>query len=568
MERAGPYHLIGRLATGGMAEVFLARREGLGGFEKLAVVKRILPQYAEDHEFRRMFVEEARLAALINHPNVVQIFELSDAGNQLYLVMEYVPGFDVAKIMDSSLKQRRLVPPAVAARILADACAGLDAAHRLVDSRGRPRPVVHRDISPENLLVSEVGQVKVVDFGIARAGEGTTHTRSSSGRLKGKVHYHAPEHILDKEIDGRADVYALGVVLYELLCARRPFEGLGETDVMRACVERDAPHPSTYYPNAEPELSKLALLAVVRDPEKRPTAGQLRDMLELWLRKNPCSASDVERYLREIIPLDAPERTLARKLLSQAPEPKKRSLTQDLAIPNLKARQQNTRKGDGAVDRRWWVAVPVAAAGLVGVGYLLSKGPQGTVTPRPPPVVVAERDAGVQGVSPPEPVVKPPLPQPIPPPDPVLEPIPDTPVTAHTPTWISVTTSPPTDVSIDGAPSRPSPTEELDLPPGKHTIKLTSAGLNLEAVRTIKLLKGKPQKIIFELTKQPVQIVTVPPCKVYIDGVEAGGSPLKLQLYEGRHDLRLESKKGNKLMPLVVKAGSPNKVTVKLDGKK
>ncbi len=273
MEHAGPYALIGRLATGGMAEVFLARREGPAGFEKLAVVKRILPQFAEDPEFRRMFLDEARLAARINHPNVVQIFELSESKDVLYLAMEYVAGFDLARVMDASLKLRRLVPPPVAARIVADAAAGLDAAHRHTDSKGKQLMVVHRDISPENLLVSEVGQVKVVDFGIARAGEGTAHTQSSSGRLKGKVHYHAPEHIQDKPLDGRADVYALGVVLYELLCARRPFEGLSELDVMRACVERDPPPPSKYYATAEPELSQLAMWALVRAPLKRPTAG-------------------------------------------------------------------------------------------------------------------------------------------------------------------------------------------------------------------------------------------------------------------------------------------------------
>ena len=243
MDKVGPYVLIGRLATGGMAEVFLARRDGPAGFEKVAVLKQILPQFAEDPEFRRMFLDEARLAALINHPNVVQIFELAATPQQLYIAMEFVPGFDLAKVMDASLKQRRLLPAAVAARIVADAAAGLDFAHRLTDAKGAPRGIVHRDISPENLLVSEVGQVKVVDFGIARAGTG--HALSSSGRLKGKVHYHAPEHISGQHLDGKADVYALGVVLYELLCARRPFEGMGELEVMKATVEQDPPLPAT-----------------------------------------------------------------------------------------------------------------------------------------------------------------------------------------------------------------------------------------------------------------------------------------------------------------------------------
>ncbi|MBS2029230.1 MAG: serine/threonine protein kinase [Deltaproteobacteria bacterium] len=555
MEKVGPYVIIGRLATGGMAEVFLARRDGPAGFEKIQVVKRILPQFAEDPEFRRMFLDEARLAALINHPNVVQIFELGGTRELLYIAMEYVPGFDLAKVMDASLKMRRLVPPAVSARIVADAAAGLDFASRLTDAKGQPRGIVHRDISPENLLVSEVGQVKVVDFGIARANTGAQ--LSASGRLKGKVHYHAPEHIQNKPVDGKADVYALGVVLYELLCARRPFEGLGELEVMRNTVEVDPPPPSKWYPTAEPELSQIALRALAREPKARPTAGQLRDELEVWLRTNPCTAADVERYLLEVIPAGSADRLKARKLLESAPmrQPGNTDPSRVAPLPPGVREPGATEHTVREALKRWQVLAPVGAAALLAfgaVGWMLTRPPPAL----PPAPVKAPEIIAV-------PVPPPPLPNEVavpppanPPPAPKLASEHDA---SHHPyghrpagleragsnaAYLIVKVSPPCELRVDKESGERPLGKEFAIAPGTHELHFTNAKLHLDARRTVKLEPGQHEEPKFEFVKHPVAMFVAPWAYVTVDGENYGSTPTlnkKVELYEGAHAVELRN---------------------------
>jgi serine/threonine protein kinase len=570
MERAGPYLLIGRLATGGMAEVFLARRDGPAGFEKIVVVKRILPQFSEDPDFRRMFLDEARLAALINHPNVAQIFDLSKDGELLYLAMEYVAGFDVARVMDASLKARRLVPPQVTARIIADACAGLDAAHKLVDARGRRKGVVHRDISPENLLVSEMGMVKVVDFGIARAGEGTAHTRSASGRLKGKVHYHSPEHIRDQPLDGRADVYALGVVLYELLCARRPFEGLSEIEVMRSTVEQDPPPPQKHYAAVDPELAQLALKALARDPANRPTAAELRDLLESWLRQHPCTAADVERFLLEVIPLDSPDRKKATELLETAPPSRALITNPDGIRPVLNP----TPSGPSRIKDRshyWTLGVTasllLAASGVIFVGVKQARDraakhdaklAQRTTAGDNPFAPILPGVGDTTGQS-----------------DGEVE-LPD----GHKADanalarkskgggTLTVQVSPKgSEVSIDDGPSTAAPVQNREVPLGHHKVHVVNHGLGIDATRTVEVKKGQPTKLSLEFSKIPVALSVFPGAKVSVDGQDIGTTPMKLALYEGRHELRLTYGAQTRSVALDVKAGGHNEVRANFDKK-
>ncbi|HLK99636.1 MAG TPA: serine/threonine-protein kinase, partial [Myxococcaceae bacterium] len=215
-QQLGKYQLIRKLATGGMAEVFLAKAAGPMGFEKTLVVKRILPHLAEDPAFVEMFLSEAKLAAQLNHPNIVQIFDFGEADDAYFLAMEFIDGPNLRVLLKRASQQGVALPPAVCARLIATACEGLAFAHDFADpGTGELLGLIHRDISPDNVLVSRQGAVKVVDFGIAKAA-GQSH-KTRSGVIKGKLSYMPPEQLRAKQLDRRADVYALGVVLYELL---------------------------------------------------------------------------------------------------------------------------------------------------------------------------------------------------------------------------------------------------------------------------------------------------------------------------------------------------------------
>ncbi len=234
MESVGKYQLVRKLATGGMAEVFLARAEGPGGFSKKLVVKRILPHFLSDPHFAEMFLSEARLAAELNHPNVVQIFDFGQAEGQYYLAMEYIDGANLRVLNAAAIEQGHRIPFPIAARLASHAAEGLHFAHELKGEDGKPIGLVHRDISPDNILVSRNGAVKVVDFGIAKASALPSMTRS--GVIKGKMAYMPPEQLGRKAIDRRIDVFALGVVLHELTTGTWPFDASSEVSIIQAIM--------------------------------------------------------------------------------------------------------------------------------------------------------------------------------------------------------------------------------------------------------------------------------------------------------------------------------------------
>ncbi|MCU0699891.1 MAG: serine/threonine protein kinase, partial [Myxococcaceae bacterium] len=236
----GKYRVLKHLATGGMGEVFLARQDGPRGFAKLVVIKRLLPQYARDPGFLEMFLNEARLAAQLHHPNIVQVFDLGEESGLFYLAMEYVHGATLRAIRQKLAERNVPVDPLLAAALVAQGLHGLHHAHTLTSDGGQLLRIVHRDVSPDNLLVGFDGAVKVVDFGIAKATSGASTT--TTGTVKGKFAYMAPEYLAGDAIDGRADVYSMGVVLYELLVGSRPFRGNSEPALIMA-IMRDAPPP-------------------------------------------------------------------------------------------------------------------------------------------------------------------------------------------------------------------------------------------------------------------------------------------------------------------------------------
>jgi eukaryotic-like serine/threonine-protein kinase len=276
----GRYQVLGKLATGGMAEVYLALSGELSGFRTLVVVKRILPHLAANHEFIRMFLDEARIAALLDHPNVVRIIEVGHDGAEFFLVMELVQGKPLSAVVRKAAKEKSPLTPALAAYVVAQAANGLGYAHNLVDSEGRPLGVVHRDVSPQNILVSFEGAVKVIDFGIVRALGRVSQT--NPGGLKGKIEYMSPEQASSEEVDQRADVFALGVVLWEALTGKHLFRRETELATMRAIVDEPIPPPSDVMP-VSPQLDAIVMRALKKKRADRfQTAQEMALALERY----------------------------------------------------------------------------------------------------------------------------------------------------------------------------------------------------------------------------------------------------------------------------------------------
>ena len=301
LENYGDYQLIKKLASGGMASIFLARQKGVEGFEKLLVVKRILPHLAENDEFVTMFLDEARIAARLNHPNIVQIFNLGAQADTFFIAMEYIHGEDVRRVWKKSDAAGKPIPIPLVCRIVMDAAAGLDYAHKKVDNAGKPLGIVHRDISPQNILVTFEGGVKVVDFGIAKAADQATVTKS--GVLKGKYSYMSPEQAAGQKIDHRSDIFALGVVLYELLTGARLFKRPNDIQTLNAVAECNVAPPSTVNARVPKDLDVIVLRALAKEPEDRyADASVMQASLEQWLLQNklPSSAVHLASFMQEI----------------------------------------------------------------------------------------------------------------------------------------------------------------------------------------------------------------------------------------------------------------------------
>lgn len=285
LQHYGPYVLVRKLAEGGMAEIFLAKLLGADGFERNVVIKRMLPHLTNNPDFVEMFRDEARLAAKLAHPNIVQIQELGFAEGCYYICMEYLAGEDFSTTLRLAGRKRQYVPLPVVLRVLIDAARGLHFAHEFTNEAGQPLNVVHRDVSPSNLYLTYQGQVKVLDFGIAKAESRLVNTRT--GVVKGKYMYMAPEQARGKEVDRRADVFALGVSLYEALTHVRPFSRENDLAVLNALLQGELKPPRELRPDLPEELEAILLKAMAFKPEDRyPTAEAFADALETFLSEH------------------------------------------------------------------------------------------------------------------------------------------------------------------------------------------------------------------------------------------------------------------------------------------
>jgi serine/threonine protein kinase len=291
-DQFGNYSILGLLATGGMAEVYLARQTGLAGFEKTVVIKRVRPELISDYVVTGYFLDEARLVATLQHPNIAQVYEIGVVNNSYFLVMEYVDGADLRQLMERAVDLGRQIPIADAIYILIQACVGLHYAHEKRGADGQRLDIIHRDVTPSNVLLSRDGGVKVCDFGIAKA---TTRTMETvRGALKGKYPYMSPEQCRAAPLDRRSDVFALGVLLYELSTLTRPFAADNDFEILRAIIELPVPPPSTRVVDYPPDLERIVMRALDKDPAGRYATAQAMQLdLEALAREHKFALSSV-----------------------------------------------------------------------------------------------------------------------------------------------------------------------------------------------------------------------------------------------------------------------------------
>jgi serine/threonine-protein kinase len=349
-----------------MGTVYLSRHAGAAGFARLVVVKRVHPHLLKSREFYDMFRDEARLASQIRHPNVVPVDDVVAGEGELFSVQPYIESITLADLLDGAAAQGERVPPAVASRVIGEMLAGLDGAHDATDLRGHALEIVHRDVSPQNVLVGRDGRSRLIDFGIAKAKRRVTHT--SSGVLKGKLAYMAPEQLRRQEVDRRVDVFAAGVVLYEALVGARPFECETEGDTLLAILVAEPPPPSEVVDGLPKEIDAVVEEAIARDKGARyATAAEMAEALELaippaqprevaaWVERVAGAVLD-ERRARVTAALDARVDTTERMAGASvaprvaAPGPRREDTASALVVPVRRA------------NPRWLVAAAIVAA--------------------------------------------------------------------------------------------------------------------------------------------------------------------------------------------------------------
>jgi serine/threonine protein kinase len=296
----GPYRLLERIASGGMAEVFRAKRTGVEGFEKVLAVKRILPHLSSNKEFVEMFIDEAKMVAGLAHPNIVQIFDLGRIEKTYFIAMEYVHGKDLRTILKRTKEKGLRVPIDLSVLIISRVCSALEYAHRKKDEEGQPLKIVHRDISPQNILISFEGEVKLTDFGIAKATSKATTT--DRGALRGKLLYMSPEQASGVPMDRRSDVFSLGVVFYEMITDSKPFLGSSEKGILEMVRECRIEPPRAINPRVPEKLEQVVMKALEKDPEQRyqDASEMYRDLERVLHARQPPAASELARFMEAL----------------------------------------------------------------------------------------------------------------------------------------------------------------------------------------------------------------------------------------------------------------------------
>lgn len=351
------YRVLEKIASGGMAEVFRAESAGLEGFKKTVAIKRVLPHLSEKKQFIGMFLDEARLSAHLSHSNCVQVFDIGVGDNTYFIVMEFVDGADLKAIIDQSRRGGQPFPLELAALICLRICEGLSYAHEATDGRGHTLGIVHRDMSPPNVLITRHGEVKIVDFGLAKAN--SQLEKSEPGIIKGKFSYLSPEAALGEDVDHRTDIFAVGIILWEMLAGRRLF--LGETDFQTVKLVQQAKIPplSAENPEVPKELDVILAKALARDPNRRyVSARDLGIELTTFLFKQakPVSAYDIADLVRAAMKHRKrvkPDKAVTIDRLIEEALLEFKSLTQDDKVPTA-SRLSSAPKTTGFEDISHW----------------------------------------------------------------------------------------------------------------------------------------------------------------------------------------------------------------------
>jgi eukaryotic-like serine/threonine-protein kinase len=300
--RFGKYTLLNRIAVGGMAEVFLARQEGLEGFEKTICIKRIRPHLSSQPNFVRMFLNEAKLAAQLNHQNIVQIYDLGRVNDSYFIAMEYISGRDMSRIIPKAERSDIPFPMVYALRIASNVCEGLYYAHSKMDAYGNPLNLVHRDVTPENVLVGFSGNVKIVDFGIAKANT-QLEQQTRAGEIKGKLSYMSPEQCMGQPLDGRSDVFSLGSVLYEWVTGYKLFTGENEMAILKSIIDGRI-YPPSYFKEDVPEaVERILMKSLEKDRTKRyQSAWEMQFDIDTYLASSDFTPSNIHlsNFLKQI----------------------------------------------------------------------------------------------------------------------------------------------------------------------------------------------------------------------------------------------------------------------------
>jgi hypothetical protein len=542
----GKYELVKRLSVGGMAEIFLAKVIGIPGFQKLVVVKRILPQLAYNPEFVTMFLDEARIAATLQHSNIVQTYDVCVVDGNYFIAMEYLHGEDVRSILRTAHKEGRRIPLEQVLQIVIALCSGLHYAHEKEGFDGRPLDIVHCDVSPGNLIVTYEGGVKLVDFGIARAANRAYETRS--GTIKGKLGYISPEQARAEKLDRRTDVFAAGVILYELSLCKKLYKGSSDYEILHEIVEGKIVPPRKIDPTYDEELERIVLRALEKSRDKRyQSANDLQMDLEALARKRGLffSGSGIKQLMAELFgnKLDA---------WRQAQRAGKSLLEVVAAFEDEAHFEEDEWSSEpvarGGKRRRhiWQVASAVGVAALVvgaaAVGLKSRKRPALPATIAP---IAAKSTAPVATPS-----------EPVSPPSALPKP------TAQAATGsLKVVTHPRgATVSVDGGPPGARSPARFDELAGnqEHTVVAQLAGYAEERKR-VTIVPGKSATLTLHLAKAhaaPARVAApsapaeAPPTaggegtlavasnpwvNVAVDGVERGQTPLNLKLPAGKH---------------------------------
>jgi serine/threonine protein kinase len=386
-ESFGRYELVEPLAQGGMAELWRAKLKGAAGFERGLVLKRVLPHLAGDRSYVDMFLREARLSSRLSHPNLVQVFELGEVDGVYYLTMEHVDGADLCDLV--AARHHEPLPFGCAALIGREICRGLHYVHQLKDEQGRPLKMIHRDVSPSNIMLSAEGVVKLVDFGVAKAA--ASDERSAVHEIKGKLAYLAPEQITLRRADARSDLFAAGITLHELLTGRRLFRRDTDKETLKSVLSAPIRPPSLYNPAVPPELDAIVMRALERDPKLRYQSGEeMAEALDAIVHRTHAGAASVRAFLEA-------RRALLTGRIDDAPTEVSAPVLDTLEAPVIVLEDSCPTPTEvvlpieRAARRRNPWGLPLLATGVSMIAVMIALSwPQPTPAPAPSRVEVAE----------------------------------------------------------------------------------------------------------------------------------------------------------------------------------